>query len=261
MSETGNLLELSEGITTMNNSQDPFYLFKDELVSKFATIESSITAYHSIVNNTNTATNNDWKASKKQLKKILKSAEDTLKDLQTTVRLVENDRAQFQHIDDAEFESRKNFVGELSNKLLEVKSSTNNSNIKNKLIEDEKKHTASQYGNMGASTAYEKENTDFVVDNHANAQMMMRQQDETLEDLDSAVDRVGMMAENINVELGVQNKMLDELETDLDEAEEKMGLVMGKLGKLLKTKNGCQLWTIVSLCLVLVFLFALVLYT
>ena len=48
---------------------------------------------------------------------------------------------------------------------------------------------------------------------------MMRQQDEALEDLDGAVDRVGNMAEAINVELGVQNKMIDELGEDLDEAE------------------------------------------
>jgi len=103
-------------------------------------------------------------------------------------------------------------------------------------------------------------NTDFIYDQQANAQMMMRQQDETLEDLDSAVDRVGNIAITINEELGTQNKMLDELATDLDDAEEKLGVVMGKLGKLLKTKDGCQLWTIVSLTLVLVVLCALVFY-
>ena len=60
--------------------------------------------------------------------------------------------------------------------------------------------------------------------------------------------------------LGTQNKMLDGLGEDLDDAEEKLGVVMGKLGKLLKTKDGCQLWTIVSLAIVLIVLTALVIY-
>ena len=89
---------------------------------------------------------------------------------------------------------------------------------------------------------------------------MMRQQDETLDELDGAVDRVGVIAGAINEELSDQNKMLDELEGDLDDAEERMGMVMGKLSKLLKTKDGCQLWTIVSLTLVLVVLCILVFY-
>ncbi len=106
-----------------------------------------------------------------------------------------------------------------------------------------------------------KENTNFLHDQGAQATVMMRRQDETLDDLDRAVDRVGNMAQDINVELGVQNKMLDELEEDLDDAEERLGVVMGKLGKLLKTKDGCQLWTIVALVIVLVILTGLVFYT
>lgn len=113
---------------------------------------------------------------------------------------------------------------------------------------------------MGATNRFEQENTDFVINQKANATVMMRQQDEALEDLDGAVDRVGNMAEAINVELGVQNKMIDELGEDLDEAEARMGLVMGKLSKLLKTKDGCQLWTIISLTLVLLVLCFLVFY-
>mmetsp|Transcript_5700 Transcript_5700/g.12026 ORF Transcript_5700/g.12026 Transcript_5700/m.12026 type:complete len:91 (-) Transcript_5700:164-436(-) len=90
---------------------------------------------------------------------------------------------------------------------------------------------------------------------------MLNQQDEALDDLDLAVNRVGVMAEEIHEELGQQNKMLTELDDDLADAEEKLGLVMGKLAKLLKTKNKCQLGTILILCLIALILFFLVLYT
>ena len=39
------------------------------------------------------------------------------------------------------------------------------------------------------------------------------------------------MAGNIHEELGQQNKMLNSLQDDLDDAEEKLGMVMGKLPK------------------------------
>ena len=90
---------------------------------------------------------------------------------------------------------------------------------------------------------------------------MLSQQDEALEGLDEAVTRVGIMAEDIHEELGQQNKMLADFDDDLADAEEKLGLVMGKLGKLLKTKNRCQLGTILVLCLIVLILLFLVIYT
>ena len=113
---------------------------------------------------------------------------------------------------------------------------------------------------MVATNEREMGNTNFVVDQQAQASVMMRQQDETLEELDGAVDRVGVLAETINEELATQNKMIDELGEDLDEAEERMGVVMGKLSKLLKTSDGRQLWTIISPTLVLIVICTLVFY-
>ena len=55
--------------------------------------------------------------------------------------------------------------------------------------------------------------------------------------------------------------MLADFDDDLADAEEKLGLVMGKLGKLLKTKNRCQLGTILVLCLIVLILLFLVIYT
>jgi syntaxin 6 len=69
------------------------------------------------------------------------------------------------------------------------------------------------------------------------------------------------MAGTIHEEIETQNKMLTELEDDLVDAEEQLGIVMGKLGKLLKTKNRCQIGLILILSLVVLVLFFLVLYT
>ena len=95
----------------------------------------------------------------------------------------------------------------------------------------------------------------------AETMLIMQRQDETLHDLDMAVTRVSYMADTIHTEIESQNVMLNELEDELVDAEEQLGVVMGKLAKLLKTKNKCQLGLILMLSLVVLILFFLVLYT
>jgi len=130
------------------------------------------------------------------------------------------------------------------------------------MLRDERNMATRRAGNFhDARSRIEKENSAFIAEHSAQARIMLRQQDETLEELDHAVTRVESIAHNIHEEIGSQNKMLQALEHDLHDAEEKLGLVMGKLGKLLKTKSKWQICTILVLILVAFILFLLVLYT
>mmetsp|Transcript_30886 Transcript_30886/g.43848 ORF Transcript_30886/g.43848 Transcript_30886/m.43848 type:complete len:122 (-) Transcript_30886:92-457(-) len=119
---------------------------------------------------------------------------------------------------------------------------TNNSNSKN-------------------SSSAETEVENFIADSQAQNSLLIEEQDETLDELGDAVLRVGEMASGISEEIGRQNKMLDDMDEDLADAEEKLGLVMGKLAKFLKTKNKWQLCTILTLCGIVVILFFLVIYS
>ena len=112
-----------------------------------------------------------------------------------------------------------------------------------------------------SNNKYNDDDANFLEEGRSETLMMMKQQDETLDDLDQAVTRVGYMAETIHEEIDQQNKMLKDLEDDLADAEEQLGVVMGKLAKLLKTKNKCQIGLIIILSLVVLLLFFLVIYT
>mmetsp|Transcript_11445 Transcript_11445/g.25645 ORF Transcript_11445/g.25645 Transcript_11445/m.25645 type:complete len:349 (-) Transcript_11445:209-1255(-) len=241
---------------------DPFYVFREDLTRKLYLVDDGLKNYLNVIHDTDTAVNtHDVKDSKKQLKRHIKNAEATLNDLQMTVNLVESKRDQFTHIDDGELYDRRTFVQTSAERIAKAKREMSSESVRSKTMADERAMAARRVGDMGARTQAEKETTEFVVDTRAQAQMMLNQQDEALDDLDLAVNRVGVMAEEIHEELGQQNKMLTELDDDLADAEEKLGLVMGKLAKLLKTKNKCQLGTILILCLIALILFFLVLYT
>jgi syntaxin 6 len=204
----------------------------------------------------------ELKDAKKQLRRHVKNAESVLGDVQATVQLVEKDREKFSRIDSAELYERKAFVNTSQDRLQMAKQELNSDAVKAKVLADERSKALRRAdGMMGAETEGERQNTDMIVDSQARASVLMRQQDETLDELGVAVTRVGHMAGNIQEEIGAQNVMLDEMDEDLANAEEQLGMVMGKLGKLLKTKDKCQLGLIMCLLFTVILLFLLVIYT
>jgi syntaxin 6 len=205
----------------------------------------------------------ELKDAKKMLKRHIKNAESTLSDVQMTVQLIENDRDKFQEISDNELYERSSLVHTSRDRLNKAKEEMTSSAVKAKLLQDERTKALRRAGadSLGAKNDAERMNTSFIVDSQARTSLLMQHQDETLDELDAAVTRVGHLAEHIHDEVGQQNKMLSEMEEDLADAEEQLGVVMGKLGKFLQTKDRFQLGTILALFFTVVFLFFLVVYT
>jgi syntaxin 6 len=198
---------------------------------------------------------------KKQLKRHIKNAESTLKDVHMTVQVVETSRHKFPHIDNTEMYERLTLVSTSRDRISRAKTEMNSDDVKSKMVSDERAKAIRRAGGGINQTQQELEHTEYIADSQAKQSLLMQAQDETLDELGEAVTRVGEMAENIHEEIGLQNKMLTTMEEDLSDAEEKLGVVMGKLAKLLKTKNKCHLGTILILSLVVVVLFFLVIYT
>lgn len=90
----------------------------------------------------------------------------------------------------------------------------------------------------------------------------MKKQDEGLDMLSASVARLGEMSMNISDELGQQNKMLDAMEMDLDEAGEELDLVTRKTKELIRTAGGKKnCMVILLLSVVALILFFLIIYT
>lgn len=266
--------ELSEPLTTSGSivdeelgssvAGDPYFVFRKDLQRKLELVDESLADFLRIVHETDTAVNtHEYKDSKRQLKRHIKNADSTLKDVQTTVQLVEAGRDKFPHIDDAQLFERQSLVRTSRERISKAKEEISSEGVKLKLLEDERNKAVRRSGDglLGARTDAERKNTSFVLDNQAQTSMLMEQQDETLDELGNAVSRVGEMAEGISEEIQQQNKMLDQLDEDLTNVEEELGMVMGKLAKFLKTKDKWQLRTILTLSLIVFILFFLVLYT
>jgi len=264
--------ELSEPLTStassvlhQESSGDPYFVFRSDLQTKLELADEYLADFLRIVHETDTAVNSlEYKDSKKQLKRHLKSsAESTLRDVQITVQAIENDRDKFPHIDDKQLFERKSLVETSRSRIQHAKDEMNSDTVKQKLVSDEHNKAVRRSGDglLGAKNDKERQNTDFILDNQAQSSMLIQEQDETLDELGDAVTRVGEMAGNIGEEIGQQNKMLDNLDQDMTNAEEELGVVMGKLAKFIGTKDRWQLRTILILTLIVIIMFFLAIYS
>eukprot|EP00981_Chlorochromonas_danica_P001695 scaffold369_cov177-Ochromonas_danica.AAC.28 len=208
--------------------------------------------YQDLIRTTNTSVNTEFKELRKTLVKDIRGVDKDLRGLREAVDMVEKNRAKFAHIKDGELASRKKFVDDAAAALLVVKNGINSQEVLRKIEEDERNSKRESYDEKSALSgqAYE-ENSRFIRGQKQQTIELINQQDQNLDKLGQAVDRVGVMAKEINTEVKEQGVMLDGLERDIDDSSSRLAVVQEALGKLLKTKDGCQIWTIVILTLVL----------
>jgi hypothetical protein len=137
------------------------------------------------------------------------------------------------------------------------------SNVRKKIEEDERrvKNQAFNDANDAMANQLNQENDRFISDQKQVTKKLIQDQDTSLEHLGQAVGRLEQYGREINTEIKVQGKLLDALGNEIDTASDKMNTVQAALSKLLKTKDTCQIWTIVILALVLILLVALVIWT
>merc|ERR550525_767208 len=90
---------------------------------------------------------------------------------------------------------------------------------------------------------------------------LIAQQDQDLTLLSQSAQRLNETARAINTELQDQQKMLEQLDEDIDKETEKLNFVMKRMGRLLKTSDNKQLCLIIGLFVLAVVLIFLVINT
>ena len=108
---------------------------------------------------------------------------------------------------------------------------------------------ASPYSQV--STNDDDNGDDFIMRQVKQQKAMMNQQDRDLDVLGDAVGRIGLIAQELGGEITAQNKMIDELDEDMDQAQGNIDLVTAKTKDLIKKSGGCQ-WFALIVCLVVI---------
>mmetsp|Transcript_33410 Transcript_33410/g.68213 ORF Transcript_33410/g.68213 Transcript_33410/m.68213 type:complete len:136 (-) Transcript_33410:270-677(-) len=103
---------------------------------------------------------------------------------------------------------------------------------------------------------------DFISQQVRQQREQLKKQDEGLEMLSKSADRLGELSLNIHEELGHQNKLLNEMEDDLEKATTQLDFVTKKTRELIQKSGGKKNFlVIVGLSVVVIVLVLLIIYT
>ncbi|KAG6620003.1 Syntaxin 6 [Phytophthora cinnamomi] len=243
-------------------SGDPFYVFKDELESKVSAVNQKHAKWRAVLEAKDSPAAKELPALTHQIEGAVAAADKSVKFLEETIVMVEANRAKFEHIDAAEIASRKAFVATTRKELQAVSAEISTDAVKARIRKEERKlmqpaKSSTSFRVNGGQDRNER----FLQDETQRQQQIMQEQDRSLAGLETDITRLHGVTVEISNEVNKQNKMLDDLTDDVEEAQERMNFVMGRLSKLLKTKDKCQLGLILFLVAVLVVMIFLVIYT
>ncbi|CAK4085651.1 unnamed protein product [Aphanomyces euteiches] len=251
------LVEKSAGPSA---SGDPYYVFKEELESKVSSIHHSYKRWKQILDLGSSSPTKEFPKLTEDLKKDVTSSERSLGFLEQSIRAIESDRTKYSHIDRVELSARKAFVSSTRHDLMSISTEITSDAVKARIQRDERKLLRASSSSVKTPSSTIDRNA-ILVDEKARQQQIVKDQDADLDQLDVSVKRLGHVAVEINTEIKSQNKMLDDIELDMDDTQERMNFVMLRMSRLLKTKDTCQLGSILLLMAILVVLVFLVIYT
>lgn len=247
----------------MSSAQDPFYIVKEEIQESIDKVLSSFHQWERIP-----AGSQEQQNLTKDLLLSCESIEWQVDELDKAIAVAARDPSYY-GIDQAELDKRRRWtstartqVGNVkktvvAGKMLDGTSTSNVNGMRRELMRMPNSHQG------GRSNQYAALNNDDIVSSESDRQLLLiKQQDEELDELSASVERIGGVGLTIHEELLAQEKIIDELGTEMESTSNRLDFVQKKVGMVMK-KAGVkgQIMMILFLVVLFIVLFVLVFLT
>jgi len=245
-------------------SRDPFYAVKDKVSGLLVKLKADYDRFNSV-----SPHSADYATLSNSLRQQVSAIDTDCKDLGQTIIIVEQNRSRFPTISDTELSSRRSFVSTTLTTLATYnaelrRSAQRAANDNRKQLMQPTHNTASSSSqsrfSQAASSQRDREQDDYVASASQQQQTLIKQQDVVLDDMDQALARLGNISNDINAELVEQDAMLNEMDSQMDEAQGNFGIVLKKMDKLLMTSDRGRICCILGLFFVAVILIIIIVY-
>ncbi|KAJ1407900.1 Target SNARE coiled-coil-like proteiny domain [Sesbania bispinosa] len=246
----------------MPSAQDPFYVVKVEVQESIDKLQST---FHQWERTPDAAERVNL------AKEVLTGCESIVwqvDELDKAIAVASRDPSWY-GIDEAELESRRRWTSSARTQVGKVKkavetgkgaSTTSHSSaigMHRELMRlpdshqiDTSKHYAAQ------------DNDDFIQSESDRQMLLIKKQDEELDELSLSVQRIGGVGLTIHEELVAQEKIIDELGNEMDSTSNRLDFVQKKVGMVMKKASAKgQIMMILGLLALFIFLFILVFFT
>lgn len=249
----------------MSSAQDPFYIVKDEIQDSIDNLQATFHQWERIP-----VGSGEQSRLTKELLSNCESIEWQVDELEKTISVAARDPSLY-GINEMELEKRRkwtntariqagNIKKAVTGKESNRSSSSNFGGMHQELMRMPKSHH--QQDNKSGSYIAAKDNDDFISSESDTQMLLMRQQDEELDELSESVMRIGSVGLTIHDELLSQEKIIEELGTEMESTSNRLDFVQKKVAMVMKKASAKgQMMMIIFLIVLFIILFVLVFFT
>ncbi|XP_059667469.1 syntaxin-61-like [Cornus florida] len=244
----------------MSSAQDPFYIVKEEIQDSIDKLQSTFHRWEHIPSD-----NVEKLHLTKELLAGSESIEWQVDELDKTIAVAARDPALY-GINDVELDKRRRWtstaraqVGNVKKVVVagkELKGTSNVNGMRRELMRLPNTHPDRSSHYVAVA------NDDFISSESDRQMLLIKQQDEELDELSASVERIGGVGLTIHEELLAQERIIDDLGTEMDSTSNRLDFVQKKVALVMK-KAGAkgQIMMILFLVVLFIVLFVLVFLT
>ncbi|KAI9385371.1 hypothetical protein POPTR_011G059700v4 [Populus trichocarpa] len=246
----------------MSSAQDPFYIVKEEIQESIDKLQSSFHQWERI-----SCDMGDQVHLTKDLLAACESIEWKVDELDKAISVAGRDPSWY-GIDEAELEKRRRWTSTARNQVGNVKKAVvagrevnisgtaSVSGMRRELMRMPNSQQADK------SNQYTQDNDDFIQSESDRQLLLIKQQDEELDELSITIGRLGGVGLTIHEELLAQEKIIDDLGMEMDSTSNRLDFVQKKVAMVMKKASAKgQLMMILFLVVLFIILFVLVFLT
>ncbi|KAL6853372.1 hypothetical protein ACP4OV_019401 [Aristida adscensionis] len=235
----------------MSSAQDPFYIVREEIQDTIDKLQSNFHRWEQTASNTG-----EYVHLTKEILTSCESIEWQVDELEKTISVASRDPAYY-GLDEIELSRRRKWTGSARNQVGTVR----------RAVEKGKSNSAvSAHQDLvgrGRTNLYSsQDNDDFIASESDRQLLLMRQQDDELDELSESVQRIGGVGLTIHEELSSQDRILSDLSLEMETTSNRLDFVQKRVAMVMK-KAGIkgQIMLIVFLIVLFIILFVLVFLT
>ncbi|EDR08233.1 SNARE protein TLG1/Syntaxin [Laccaria bicolor S238N-H82] len=230
-------------------SVDPYHAVQQEIQTSLQTAAQLRSSYLRI-RNMASEDSEELMWARNELKATLAALEADLEDLEESVKIVESTDARMFGLDDAEVQTRRQYVGHVRKEIESMRTELTASSLS---IPRQRQTSDSTQRDKPGSPFSDQYGDDHQAEwAREEQQMMIREQDNTMDSIAGTLNTLAQQASLMGQEIGQHNEMLDDLEQNVDKTDTKLSDAMRRLRKFLRdSEERGSGWCIVILILVL----------
>jgi len=241
--------------------QDPFDIVREEVMQSVNGARTLYARWRELLNTTNTAEDDEFKWTTQELKRVVKSIEWDLLDLDETISIVESNRAKF-HMDEWEVAARRSFVSDARATVAQMKKEMDDPASRAKIERDQRASlipSSRERTRERMEDSLHEDNESFIRAQKNKQEEMRKEEDQHLDHLERGLNKLSRMSLTIHDELEDQDELLEKFNSEVNSTTNRVSAGIKRISELIDRSSTRTSWFIilgmVGLIIFLLFVF------